>query len=201
MVSQWISAWGCVALIVFRIVLSSQKPEEGPKKGKDADIARWEAELRKSLANKKGAAPAALSKQAQALVKAQLDKEAIVRQRVATIKLNLQRGLSYVQSLAAIDVHELRIYVSFIVSLLLEGAMGQGSRLVGSQALEAYLVSLNVYPPCTCTYLSMARTSRSAAQRVWKCFVNGLVWRRCEALGSCRYLRSCELNDSAVGFV
>ncbi|KAJ8595557.1 ARM repeat-containing protein [Rhizopogon salebrosus TDB-379] len=120
-------------------VLSSQKPEEGPKKGKDADIARWEAELRKSLANKKGAAPAALSKQAQALVQAQLDKEAIVRQRVATIKLNLQRGLSYVQSLAAIDVHELRIYVSFIVSLLLEGAMGQGSRLVGSQALEAYL--------------------------------------------------------------
>ncbi|KAG1861441.1 armadillo-type protein [Suillus tomentosus] len=35
-------------------VLSSQKGEEGPKKGKDADIARWEAELRKSLANKTG---------------------------------------------------------------------------------------------------------------------------------------------------
>ncbi|OJA10082.1 hypothetical protein AZE42_06300 [Rhizopogon vesiculosus] len=120
-------------------VLSSQKAEEGPKKGKDADIARWEAELRKSLANKKGAAPAALSKQAQALVQAQLDKEAIVRQRVATIKLNLQRGLSYVQSLAAIDVPELRMHVSFTVSLLLEGTMGPGSRLVGSQAFEAYL--------------------------------------------------------------
>ncbi|KAG2360727.1 ARM repeat-containing protein [Suillus spraguei] len=103
-------------------VLSSQKAEEGPKKGKDADIARWEAELRKSLANKKGGATATLSKQAQALVQAQLDKEAIVRQRVTTIKLNLQRGLSYVQSLASIN-----------------GAVGQGSRLVGSQALEAYL--------------------------------------------------------------
>ncbi|KAG1762385.1 armadillo-type protein [Suillus occidentalis] len=109
-------------------VLSSQKAEEGPKKGKDADIARWEAELRKSLANKKGA-----------LVQAQLDKEAVVRQRVTTIKLNLQRGLSYVQSLASINVPELRMYVSFILSLLLEGAMGQGSRLVGSQAFEAYL--------------------------------------------------------------
>ncbi|KAG1731829.1 armadillo-type protein [Suillus paluster] len=120
-------------------VLSSQKSEEGPKKGKDADIARWEAELRKSLANKKGAAPATLSKQAQALVQAQLDKEAIVRQRVTTIKLNLQRGLSFVQSLASINVPELRMYVSVILSLLLEGAMGQGTRLVGSQAFEAYL--------------------------------------------------------------
>ncbi|KAG1774599.1 armadillo-type protein [Suillus placidus] len=120
-------------------VLSSQKAEEGPKKGKDADIARWEAELRKSLANKKGGATATLSKQAQALVQAQLDKEAIVRQRVTTIKLNLQRGLSYLQSLASINVPELRMYVSFILSLLLEGAMGQGLRLVGSQAFEAYL--------------------------------------------------------------
>ncbi|KAG1831619.1 armadillo-type protein [Suillus variegatus] len=120
-------------------VLSSQKGEEGPKKGKDADIARWEAELRKSLANKKGGATATLSKQAQALVQAQLDKEAIVRQRVTTIKLNLRRGLSYIQSLASINVPELRMYVSSILSLLLEGAMGQGSRLIGSQAFEAYL--------------------------------------------------------------
>ncbi|KAG1832884.1 armadillo-type protein [Suillus subalutaceus] len=120
-------------------VLSSQKAEEGPKKGKDADIARWEAELRKSLANKKGGTTTTLSKQAQALVQAQLDKEAIVRQRVTTIKLNLQRGLSYIQSLASINVPELRMYVSFILSLLLEGAMGQGSRLVGSQAFDAYL--------------------------------------------------------------
>ncbi|KAG2158689.1 armadillo-type protein [Suillus bovinus] len=120
-------------------VLSFQKAEEGPKKGKDADIARWEAELRKSLANKKGGATAVLSKQAQALVQAQLDKEAIVRQQVTTIKLNLQRGLSYIQSLTSINVSELRMYVSSILSLLLEGAMGQGSRLVGPQAFEAYL--------------------------------------------------------------
>jgi len=131
-----------VILIVFLIVLSSQKLEEGPKKGKNADIARWEAELRKSLASKKSATPAALPKQVQALIQAQLDKESIVRQRVATIRQNLRRGLSYVQSLAAANVPELRMHISFIVSLLLEGAMGQGSRLVGSQAFEAYLVGL-----------------------------------------------------------
>jgi hypothetical protein len=69
-----------------------------------------------------------------------------VRQRVTTIKLNLQRGLSYVQSLVSINVPELRMYVSFILSLLLEGAMGQGSRLVESQAFEAYLVGPCEFP-------------------------------------------------------
>lgn len=190
-----------VTLIVFLIVLSSQKSEEGPKKGKDADIARWEAELRKSLANKKGAASAALSKQAQALVQAQLDKEAIIRQRVATIKLNLRRGLSYVQSLSAIDVPELRMHVSFIVSLLLEGAMGRGSRLVGSQALEAYLVGLRGYLLRSLHLFFGVRTSQSAAQHGWTCSVNGLVWRRCEALVSRQYPRNYRLNDSAVRFV
>ncbi|KAG1893588.1 uncharacterized protein F5891DRAFT_985734 [Suillus fuscotomentosus] len=75
--------------------------------------------LRKSLANKKGGATATLLKQAQALVRAQLDKEAI--------------------SLASVNVPELRMYVSSILSLLLEGAMCQGSRLIGSRAFEAYL--------------------------------------------------------------
>jgi hypothetical protein len=187
-------------LILFSIVLASQKSEEGPKKGKDADIARWEAELRKSLANKKGAAPAVLSRQAQALVQAQLNKEAIVRQRVSTIKLNLQRGLSYVQSLAAIDVPELRMHVSFIVSILLEGAMGQGSRLVGSQALEAYLVGLR-YLLCGLHLFIGARTSQSAVQCVWTFSANGLVWRHCEALGSRQCLRNYGLSGSAVCFV
>lgn len=183
------------------IVLSSQKAEEGPKKGKDADIARWEAELRKSLANKKGGATATLSKQAQALVQAQLDKEAVVRQRVTTIKLNLQRGLSYVQSLASINVPELRMYVSFILSLLLEGAMGQGSRLVGSQAFEAYLVGLCGFPCAVCTYFFRARISPSAAQHVWIRSISGLVWRHCEAWGYHLYLRNSRLNNLAVGLI
>ncbi|KAH7929550.1 ARM repeat-containing protein [Leucogyrophana mollusca] len=120
-------------------VLSSQKHEEGPKKGKDADIARWEADLRKSLAAKKGTGSTTLSKQAQALVHAQLEKEAIVRQRVIKIKANLQRGLAFVRSLALITLPDLRGHVSPIASLLLQGALGQGSRLVGSGAFETYL--------------------------------------------------------------
>ncbi|KAI6043543.1 armadillo-type protein, partial [Pisolithus marmoratus] len=64
----------------------SNKKEEGPKKGKDADIAKWEAD--------QGArATAALSKQAQALLQAQLDKEAAVR--------CLQRALAFVKSVVS----------------------------------------------------------------------------------------------------
>ncbi|KAH7908270.1 armadillo-type protein [Hygrophoropsis aurantiaca] len=120
-------------------VLSSQKQEEGPKKGKDADIARWEAELRKTLASKKGPGPTTLSKQAQALIQAQLEKEAAIRQRVIKTKIHLQRGLSFIKSLASISLPELRGFISPIVSLLLRGAFGQAPRLVGSESSETYL--------------------------------------------------------------
>ncbi|KAI5991791.1 armadillo-type protein [Pisolithus marmoratus] len=125
-------------------VLSSNKKEEGPKKGKDADIAKWEAELRQSLASKKGAsqgarATAALSKQAQALLQAQLDKESAVRQRVISLKARLQRALAFIKSVVSANVPETRSYVSSISAMLLEGASGQGSRLVGSAVLETFI--------------------------------------------------------------
>ncbi|KAH7883448.1 armadillo-type protein [Phlebopus sp. FC_14] len=120
-------------------VLSSQKKEEGPKKGKGADIAKWEAELRQSLANKKGGPTAALSKQAQALVDGQLAKEAIVRQRVGSVRANLQRGLAFVRSVVAVNGAELKGYVSQISELLLEGALGNGSRLVGRDAFDTFV--------------------------------------------------------------
>ncbi|EGO00628.1 hypothetical protein SERLA73DRAFT_71629 [Serpula lacrymans var. lacrymans S7.3] len=119
-------------------VLSSKKVNEGPKKGKDADIAKWEAELRKSLASKKTSA-ATLSKQEQALVQAQLTREAAVRQRVTSIKANLQRGLAFIGSLISSLVPEFRHYISSIISLLLEGALKKGQRLLGSEAFQTYL--------------------------------------------------------------
>ncbi|KIJ11894.1 hypothetical protein PAXINDRAFT_157123 [Paxillus involutus ATCC 200175] len=131
-------------------VLSSQKQDEGPKKGKDADIAKWEAELRKSLASKKGAIPAALSKQAQALVQAQLKKEALIRQRVSTLQSNLVRGLAFIRSIVNVCatsttgvnevMKETRGYVRPIAELLLDGAIGEWSvKLVGECAFETFV--------------------------------------------------------------
>ncbi|KAI6029055.1 armadillo-type protein [Pisolithus microcarpus] len=125
-------------------VLPSNKKGEGPKKGKGADIAKWEAELRQSLASKKGASQGAsgtavLSKQAQALLQAQLDKEAVVRQRVVSLKARLQRALAFIRGVVSANIPEARTYVSPISAMLLEVALGQGSRLVGTVLFETFI--------------------------------------------------------------
>jgi len=126
--------------IDFKAVLSSKSNPEQPKKGKDYKIAQWEADLRKSLANKKPSLEVTLTKQQQALVQAQLEKEALIRQRVASIKANLERGLNFIGSLIAAGIHEFGSYVSFVATLLLEGALRGGSALVDQKGFETYLV-------------------------------------------------------------
>ncbi|KAK7051190.1 translational activator of GCN4 [Paramarasmius palmivorus] len=120
-------------------VLSNTKGDAQPRKGKDAEIAQWEAEIRKSLANKKASTTVTLTKQQQALVNAQLAKESEVRQRVTSIKTNLDRGLHFIGSIINASVPEFRVYISTVVTLLLDGALEKGSLLSGSMALATYL--------------------------------------------------------------
>lgn len=120
-------------------MLSASKAEIRPNKGKDYEIARWEEEIRKSLASKKSA-PVTLSKQQLALVQAQLEKESKVRQRVHDIRTNLVRGLHFIQSLVGARIEEFQLEMSSIVSLLLKGALNRGSFLAGETAFETYLV-------------------------------------------------------------
>ncbi|EPQ55338.1 ARM repeat-containing protein [Gloeophyllum trabeum ATCC 11539] len=120
-------------------VLSNKKDEAPIKKGKGADIAKWEAELRKSLANKKAVNSGKLSKQDQALVQAQLDKEAVIRHRVTGIKFHLQRGLAFVRSIVAARVDDFRAYVSNVATLLLHGAFDKGVLLCGYEPYHTYL--------------------------------------------------------------
>jgi hypothetical protein len=122
------------------IVLASRKGEAREKKGKDHEIAQWEDDVRKSLASKKASAAVTLTKQEQALLKEQLHREALVRQQVFSIKADLERGLRLVRSLVAAEVQEFRSYMSSVAALLLEGALGKGSVLVGQSAFETYLV-------------------------------------------------------------
>lgn len=103
-------------------------------------MAKWDEEVRKSLANKKGNTPA-LTKQQQALVKAQLEKEQATRQRVVGIKAQLERGLAMVKSVADAGVAEFPQYIAPITKLMLEGVLASGKVLVGQGAFEVYLVS------------------------------------------------------------
>lgn len=122
------------------LVVAATQSDNRPNKGKDYEIARWEEEIRKSLAAKK-ATGVTLTKQQQALVHAQLEKESKIRQQVNLIASSLTRGLHFVQSIVNANVEEFQLYMSDLVSLMLSGALKRGSFLAGPLAFETYLVS------------------------------------------------------------
>ncbi|CAA7260345.1 unnamed protein product [Cyclocybe aegerita] len=162
-----LAIWATAEGTTFVDVLSSSKNETRPAKGKDYEIAKWEEETRKALAAKK-AAPVTLSRQQQALVQAQLEKESKIRQRVQVIHSQLNRGLFFVRSLVAARVEEFQSYMSPIVSLLLNGALGRGSFLAGPAAFETYLT------------LSESTSDRLDTIRRWI----GIATLRCLKMGS-----------------
>ncbi|CAE7122272.1 unnamed protein product [Rhizoctonia solani] len=131
--------WRTPAGTMFHDVLANKKGPVLNNKSKDADIEKWEAELRKTLESKKGAPSKALSKQEQAQVNAQLAKEEAIRSNVQRIKGDMLRGLALIKSLVAAGIPELSIHIAGIAKLLLDGALKKGSTLVGSEAFETYL--------------------------------------------------------------
>ena len=122
-------------------VLASKKEDAPVKKGKGYKDAQWEAEVRKSLASKK--ATTTLSKQDQALVQAQLEKEAVVRARVVAIKARIEQGLNLVHSLVRAQVEQLSAFVAPLASLMREGTFGKAIPLVGEQPFVTYLVRIS----------------------------------------------------------
>ncbi|KAG8759295.1 translational activator of GCN4, partial [Ceratobasidium sp. 428] len=124
---------------MFTDVLASKKGPVLNNKSKDADIEKWEAELRKTLESKKGAPVKALSKQDQALVNAQLEKEDVIRTSIEHTKNEMTSGLAMVKSVVAAGVEELSVHVAPIAKLLLDGALKKGSILVGPKAFDTYL--------------------------------------------------------------
>ena len=122
-------------------VLANKKAEALDKKGKGYADAKWEAEVRQKLNAK--SAKATLSKQDQALVNEQLQKEADTRKRVSGIRAKLEHGLELVHSLSSANVEEFRVHAPHIVSILLPNAFANASEaLVGDKAFNAFLVRL-----------------------------------------------------------
>jgi hypothetical protein len=168
-------------LSVCYVVLSSKKSDVGPTKGKDAEIARWEADIRNSLASKKATATTTLSKQDQTLLKAQLEKESAVRQRVARVKTNLLRGLQFIRSLVSSGVQDFRLYISTVASLLLDGALRKGSILVGYEAVQTYLVRPIYHHPIRKLLTWSHRSWPNVVPSDWTLFASGSEWRHYEA--------------------
>lgn len=129
----------------FSIVLASKKDDAPVRKGKEAKMAQWEADVRKSLANKKPA-NGVLSKQDQAAIQAQLEKEQGIRQKVFAVKTNLERGLHFIQSLVVSNTDEFKLHLSTIAALLVDGALRKGDVLVSKAPFDTYIVSPNHTP-------------------------------------------------------
>lgn len=81
-----------------------------------------------------------MSKQDQALVDAQLQKEGQIRARVNDVKARLERGLNVIHSLSAAGVSEMSSYLSAIADALLKGFTTTAVALVGYALFERYLV-------------------------------------------------------------
>ncbi|KAG9005891.1 translational activator of GCN4 [Tulasnella sp. JGI-2019a] len=126
---------------LFVDVLSKKKPAPGPasSKGKDQEIEKWEAELRKKLEAKKTAAPVTLSKQDKALFDAQLVKETEIRRHVAGVQNRLHRGLELIRSLVAANVDEFQPHIASLATLLLENVLPRAHAFVDSRAYNTYL--------------------------------------------------------------
>ena len=133
--------------IAHFVSVLSNKSGKVQAKGKEADLAKWDAEVRQSLAKKKIATAPALSKQEQNLVQAQVEKEAKIRSHMNKVKANLERALQILSHLAFGNIDDLQAYVSQITSLLLSsGALDKGTLLVGSLACATFLVWVTSLP-------------------------------------------------------
>lgn len=124
----------------FVLQVLSKKLNVSIAKGKEAELRKWEAELRKSLATKKVANVTNLSKEDKALVDAQLAKESEIRSKVNLVKSSVERGLQIIRSIVKANVPEFHAYIPSITTLLLSGAIKHRVALVGDAAFETYVV-------------------------------------------------------------
>ena len=90
--------------------------------------------MRSSL-KQKAPSNAALSKQDQALVDAQLKKEGEIRKKVNGVRDRARRGLRLIESIVASKTDQFKSELSKTMELLIHGVIKQGSTLLGPDYL------------------------------------------------------------------
>jgi hypothetical protein len=108
--------------------------------GKSQKKGDWEAELRAELEKKKGLTTK-LTPKDQALVKEQLAKESAIRSRVEEARQTVTSGLGIVKYLIKIPSNlGIESWYPTVLSILLGGVVQKCGGLVGSMAVDTYLV-------------------------------------------------------------
>ncbi|KAJ4303228.1 translational activator of GCN4 [Kalmusia sp. IMI 367209] len=120
-------------------VLSKKAPVTIDKNTKDYDTLKWEEELRAQLAQKKGQTTKKLSADEQAKVKAQLTKEAAIRQEVAIIERKMRRGVGIIRSLATGPPTEAEQWMGPAVNFLIQAIRAGAGLLLGDLPATAFI--------------------------------------------------------------
>ncbi|WVQ78061.1 hypothetical protein IAT38_000142 [Cryptococcus sp. DSM 104549] len=135
--------WATPADQTFVDVLTTKKDSGVENKNrKDYATEKWEQEVRESLAKKKAASAgpgAKLSKQDQALVSAQLKKEAATREQIARVQGQLKRGVELVAALGKTGSADVARWVGVMAKAMLDSVFGMGSFLVDKRAFEVFV--------------------------------------------------------------
>ncbi|KAK9847538.1 hypothetical protein MYU51_018633 [Penicillium brevicompactum] len=124
----------------FVDVLSSKSKQPAfDKNTKDYDTLKWEEELRAQLAEKKGQAQKKLTPEEHAKVKAQLAKEAKIRQDVVEEVKRIERGAGLIHGLATGPTNDVSGWINAAVTSLLSLAQAGAGLFVGDVVSRAFI--------------------------------------------------------------
>ncbi|KAL3466284.1 armadillo-type protein [Aspergillus heterothallicus] len=124
---------------MFVDVLNTKSRQTFDKNTKDYDILKWEEEMRAHLAQKKGEKPKKLTADEQAKVKAQLAKEAKIREDVLREVKRIERGCGIIQGLAAGPAVDADDWIDPALSSLLALSKAGAGLFTGDVVSKAYL--------------------------------------------------------------
>jgi hypothetical protein len=133
---------------VFVDVLSTKtaQPLSG-KSVKDYDTLKWEEELRAQIAQKKGQTQKKLTAEEQAKVKAQLAKEAKIREDVLHETKLIERGSGIIRGLATGPPTDADGWINAAIKSLLGLARSNAGLFVGDSVSKAYIACAEKISP------------------------------------------------------
>ncbi|KAJ6069490.1 hypothetical protein N7499_011377 [Penicillium canescens] len=124
----------------FVDVLSSKSKQPAfDKSTKDYDTLKWEEELRAQLAAKKGQQQKKLTAEEHSKVKAQLAKEAKIREDVQQEIKRIERGAGLIKGLASGPLNDVEGWINAAVSCLLAQAQAGAGLFVGDVVSRAFV--------------------------------------------------------------
>ncbi|THC89850.1 hypothetical protein EYZ11_010690 [Aspergillus tanneri] len=125
---------------MFVDVLSTKSKQPAfDKNTKDYDTLKWEEELRAQLAEKKGEKQKKLTADEQSKVKAQLAKEAKIREEVLQEVRRIERGAEIIQGLADGPAVDADGWINSAVGSLLSISQAGADMFVGDAISKAYI--------------------------------------------------------------